>query len=519
MSDTTLEKPKAEGLPQLSPISINKRIDVMDILRGLALVGILLMNIEWFGRSMSTLGSFDPDLTGLDHTAGWLVRCFIEGKFYKIFALLFGMGFAVMLIRAREVGRPFGAWFIRRMGVLYVIGLCHMFFLWGGDILHDYAFAGLLLLGWIFLLKRERFKKYDNPRSFLKIGLIWLAVPTLLSVIAGFGFGLSIDRLSLTDMWQQEQHIASLVEEKMVQAESSENSIIIEEANIEVRQISEPMPEEKVALDELAPVESKEKPSESVTPLKPEVKTEEEIEQELITQKVDDIVAGKQEFAEDEAEEISAFTNDSFWQATEYRIGFAGFMLMLSPMFALTMYLPIFLIGYWFISSGVLKNHQQHQALFKPMAWIGLGLGLPFTIGGLLITQHPASDNVMLLLATGNTLFFIGQYVTAAGYLGLVVSLLSSTKWTKRLNRFAPLGRMALTNYIMHSVILTSIFYGYAGGMYGQISRAPQVLIVFAIIVVQLLFSTWWLKRYQFGPLEWLWRSLTYKQLQPMRIA
>jgi len=491
--------------PQLAPITTNNRIDAMDILRGLALVGILLMNIEWFGRSMSTLGSFDHDLTGIDHAAGWLVRCFIEGKFYKVFALLFGMGFAVMLIRAKEVGRPFGAWFVRRMVVLYVIGLFHMFFLWGGDILHDYAFAGLMLLGWIFLLKRPRFQKYDNSRSFLKIGLIWLTVPTLLSVIAGFGFGVAVDRQSLTEIWQQEQHIAILVDERMTEIEASENSDATLPAETESIRTSS---EEVTDLS-----------TEQITETADEVKTEEQLEEELIAQKVSEIVEGKQEFAKDEKEEITAFTEGSFWQATQYRIGFAGFMLMLSPVFALTMYLPIFLIGYWFISSGVLRNHQQHQALFKPMAWIGLGLGLPFTIGGLLITQHPAAENVMMLLATGNTLFFIGQYVTAAGYLGLVISLLGSGKWAQRLNVFAPLGRMALTNYITHSVILTSIFYGYAGGLFGQIGRAPQMLIVFVIIIGQLLLSTWWLKRYQFGPLEWLWRSLTYKQLQPMRIT
>ncbi len=78
---------------------------------------------------------------------------------------------------------------------------------------------------------------------------------------------------------------------------------------------------------------------------------------------------------------------------------------------------------------------------------------------------------------------------------------------------------MALTNYISHSIILTSIFYGYAGGMFGQIGRAPQVLIVAVIIIFQLRLSSWWLKRYQFGPLEWLWRSLTYKKIQPMRIV
>jgi uncharacterized protein len=79
----------------------------------LALIGILLMNIEWFGRSILELGTFDESLTGFDHAVGWLIRCFVEGKFYKLFALLFGMGFAVMLLRARESGKPFGAWFTR----------------------------------------------------------------------------------------------------------------------------------------------------------------------------------------------------------------------------------------------------------------------------------------------------------------------------------------------------------------------------------------------------------------------
>ena len=96
--------------------------------------------------------------------------------------------------------------------------------------------------------------------------------------------------------------------------------------------------------------------------------------------------------------------------------------------------------------------------------------------------------------------------------------LLTHEKWQKRLAVFAPMGRMALTNYIMHSIVLTSIFYGYAGGYFGEISRAPQMLLVLAIIIFQLLFSRWWLSSYAFGPLEWLWRCLSYKKLQPMRI-
>ena len=81
------------------------------------------------------------------------------------------------------------------------------------------------------------------------------------------------------------------------------------------------------------------------------------------------------------------------------------------------------------------------------------------------------------------------------------------------------MGRMALTNYIMHSLILTSIFYGYAGGFYGEISRALHMLIVLAIVLIQIQVSRWWLTHYQFGPLEWLWRSITYKKWQSFRVV
>jgi uncharacterized protein len=474
----------------IEPIAESERIDAMDILRGLAIVGILLMNIEWFSRSMVTLSTFDASLTGLDHATGWLIRCFVEGKFYKLFALLFGMGFAVMLIRAREAGRPFGAWFSRRMAVLFVIGVLHMVFLWGGDILHDYAFAGFLLLGWIVLLKRKRFQKYDNPRSFLKLALIWLAIPIMLSVIAGIGFGVSIDSTRIEERWQKEITIADL-------------------AKTEWDAMSD---EEKVS-----PPEDKE------TDPKPENTDEEAVEPELsdeekIAKSVTQMIERKQELSKKEKKEIEAFTNGSYWEATKFRAGFAGFMLLVTVPVSLTVLIPIFLLGYWLISSGILKNHRENAHIFKPMAWIGMSFGLVFTVGALLLLQHPAAKIAGLFQGVGQILFLAGQYAMAAGYLGLTMRLLSSDSWSRRLSKFAPMGRLALTNYIMQSVILTTVFYGYAGGMYGQISRAPQMLMVVAIILFQLYFSTWWLKRYRFGPLEWLWRSLTYKQRQPMRI-
>ena len=492
---------------KLAPITISERIDAMDILRGLALVGILLMNIEWFNRAIAGLGTQDTSLTGLDHAVGWLIRCFVEGKFYTLFSLLFGMGFAVMLLRAKAADRPFGAWFLRRMLILIVFGILHMVFLWGGDILHSYGFAGLLLLGWVTLLKKERFKKYDNPQSFFKSSVIWLSIPIFFTVMSGIGFGVLQDTDELTAQWQEEILVTERV--KSIQLESETDRL---GTGSDISEIT--MLEDDSTTDKLVP------PSDQIATdsAQENVELYELSVEALIEQQAQAIVAQQQEMAADKAEETAAFTQDNYWQATEFRFDFSLFMLMFTVPFAFTMLLPIFILGYWLISSGIMKNYQQHSSAFKITAWVGISTGTVMEVAGLLVAQHPVANQVVLLQAVGETLFFIGQYVMTVGYFGLIMCLLTHDKWHKRLSVFSPMGRMALTNYISHSVILTSIFYGYAGGYFGGISRAPQMLIVFAIIAFQLVFSRWWLNNFAFGPLEWLWRCLSYKKLQPMRL-
>ena len=180
----------------LTPIAPNQRISALDILRGFALIGILLMNIEWFNRPILSSGTFVVELSGVDHAVGWLIQCFVEGKFYKLFALLFGMGFAVMMTQAIHKDKPFAAWFTRRMCVLFVFGLLHMFFVWQGDILHAFAFTGLLMLGFIHLLRTSYLQKYNNPKSILTLALWWLSIPILLASLVGVGFGVFVDHQS-----------------------------------------------------------------------------------------------------------------------------------------------------------------------------------------------------------------------------------------------------------------------------------------------------------------------------------
>jgi uncharacterized protein len=463
--------------PKLKPLDKHKRVDALDILRGLALVGILLMNIEWFNRAIISLGSHDTTLTGIDHAIGWLIRCFVEGKFYKLFALIFGMGFAVMLLRAKDAGRPFGAWFVRRMLVLLLIGIAHMIFLWGGDILHQYAIAGLILLAWV------TYKKTEDPKAYLKLALMWLMIPLFLVSFLGSILGMVFNESKYQEIWQNELDIYTAVEQQLL----INTDVILEKNDA---------------------IDSEESSAEEA------ILTDEELREITIAETIEQ----RKALQADIAEEDSAFMQNSYWQATEYRLGFLGFMLMFTPIMSLVVLIPIFILGFWLVVTEKITKHQEHHKFFSLLAKVGLCVGIPLNVASILIIQHPATAISVVLQGVGQTLFYIGQYLLSAGYLGLVVCALNKQIWKKFFAAFSPMGQMALTNYLMHSVILTSIFYGYAGGQYGEISRAPQMLIVIAIIVTQIILSKWWLNRYRFGPMEWLWRSLTYKQMQPMKL-
>lgn len=516
MTTPKVPEPTSGGItPQQNfmPIAGVERIDALDILRGLALVGILMMNIEWFNRAIASLGTQDTSLTGLDHGVAWLIRCFVEGKFYTLFSLLFGMGFAIMIDRAEKAGRPFGAWFLRRMIVLIIFGILHMVFLWGGDILHSYGLAGLMLLAWVTLLKKPRFQIYNNPQSFFKLALTWLAIPLVVSVVSGIGFGLTHDNETLLAQWHEEVKVTervaaiNLANEKLSQKTAVINQELITDESLK-NTIPEPTTDMPNNLMGIATDDLDEEDLEASIA---------QYTDAIIDMKAQAIVEQAQVMHDDEAAEIDAFTQDSYWQATAFRADFAWYMMLFSIPFAFFILMPLFILGYWLVKSKIIQNYQQHTRAFYITAWLGIGLGLAVETSGLLVSQHPVVNQVVLLQALGEGLFYFGQLVMSVGYFGLVMYLLADNTWQKRLGLFAPMGRMALTNYISHSVILTSIFYGYAGGYFGEISRAPQMLIVLGIIILQVRFSRWWLQHYAFGPLEWLWRCLSYKKIYPLK--
>jgi uncharacterized protein len=472
---------------QFCPISAARRIDALDMLRGFALIGVLLMNIEWFSRPFNELGQFDISLTGWDHVLGWLIRCLVEGKFYKLFSLLFGMGFAVMLTRANAAGRPFDLWFSRRMVALFVMGVVHSVFFWVGDILHTYAISGMLLLAWLHLLQKPDFQRFADPGVTLKIALGWMFLPLLLTLIFGIGFGGAMDHPSMMASWQHTQQVNARVDE--LRAKDLQGSGTSQEASPE--SVKRPLEANQPQISDQV--------SEQVDP---------------IEEQATEVFTGQQEERADSAKEIAALHKGSYWQATAYRAQASLYGVMISLPMSLMRFLPIFMLGYWLIISGVMTEYRKHQALFRALAWGGTPAGLFMTVGALLILQHPATARIDVIATSAEGLFFAGQYFMAAGYLGIFMVLLCTAKWPQRLGVLAPLGKMALTNYIMHSVILSSVFYGYGGGYYGEISRSSQVALAVLIIAMQILLSRWWLNHFYFGPLEWLWRSFTYSKWQ-----
>jgi uncharacterized protein len=150
------------------------------------------------------------------------------------------------------------------------------------------------------------------------------------------------------------------------------------------------------------------------------------------------------------------------------------------------------------------------------MTLLGYGLGLPLAVLSAVLLETQRFDPLFVARYGGIPNYF-GSILVAIGHIGAVLLVVKSGALRTIVGRFAAAGRMALSNYLGQSLVMTSLFYGYGLGLYGDIPRIGQQALVVILIALQLLVSNWWLKYFHFGPAEWLWRSLTYGQRQPMR--
>jgi uncharacterized protein len=175
------------------------------------------------------------------------------------------------------------------------------------------------------------------------------------------------------------------------------------------------------------------------------------------------------------------------------------------------------LLGMGLMKLGVFSAARSRR-FYAIMAVLGYGIGLPlmvFDASRLIANQF----SIQYVFFNGGLFYnLFGSIVVALGHVGLMMLIVQSgaIQWLTR--RLAAVGRMALSNYLTHSIVCTTLFYGYGFGLFGTINRTGLFGIVLAIWAFQLIVSPIWLKHFRFGPAEWLWRSLTYWRFQPMRV-
>ena len=563
----------APGPAQFAPLAAGERIVALDVVRGFALLGIFLMNIEWFNRPIAAFNEGIPrGLTGLDWFASWFIAYFVQGKFWTIFSLLFGMGFAVMLVRAERAGREFTRVYLRRILALAVFGAVHFIYVWEGDILFSYAMGALALLivlygrawpiviacvalmGLGFIPDADAFFRiagglaatgllalYLRGRKQLAWRGISLPVFSFLLMFAGVlvsiaavVFWLWADgpiepRVPLTVFgpllfvtgWLSWKYHEPAERRSLRMAVSIYVFGAVAMTAMSLVQHFTPDPLSVLDASAKTPAVTVAKTtggtvakasSSAAVAAEAAKKTREDRAAEMKTER-DKRLA---EQATRKAEELKTFTTGSYLDTVEFRARLflekaandGGFAVVLVSMF---------LLGVWFVRSGVMEEPENHLPLFRTLALyglpVGIGLGL---VSGLIAVSHTPGDRYDGWGITRG-LLMLGNLPACLGYVGLVVTMLySRTAWS-RVRVLAPLGRMALTNYLMQSLICMVVFDGFGLGHWGM-PRAQQVVFVVAVYIAQIAFSHWWLARFRYGPMEWLWRGFTYRQVPPMRV-
>ena len=404
--------------PKAMPVAPKERIIALDFLRGFALLGILLMNIQSF--AMPFAAYFNPtafgDLTGLNSMVWSFSHVMADSKFMAIFSMLYGAGIILITSKLEEKGQSSAGLHYKRTFWLLVIGLAHAYLLWYGDILVTYALTAMV----VFFFRKL------SPRWLIVLGVVVLSVGTLLEVGTAVGLPTFPDEVRADFMqdWQ---------------------------------------PSDEIMAEEIAIYQGG-----------------------WLAQMADRVPASIEM-------QTVAFLFYGLWRA-------GGLMLIGMALFKL----------------GVLTADRSN-AFYLVMLGFGFAIGFTLIVTGL--NNHFANGWTLdYSRFIGSQFNYWGSVGVSLGYIALIMLIAKSGRFERVIQPFAAVGRMALSNYLLQSLIATFIFYGHGLGLFGQVDRVGQLLIVVAIWAVQLALSPIWLRYYRFGPAEWLWRSLTYAKLQPLRV-
>ncbi|RKH43034.1 DUF418 domain-containing protein [Corallococcus sp. AB050B] len=222
------------------------------------------------------------------------------------------------------------------------------------------------------------------------------------------------------------------------------------------------------------------------------------------------------------ADLLAALSSDSVWTAQAGNARYVWETWFSTPrvLIWLALILGRFLLGLLAGRHRLLQDVERHRPLLRRMLGWGLGVGVLLNAGGLLAFQlraqglEPTNHAGLFLLMAFQDL---GYVLLGAAYLAGFALLFQRERWRRAMTVLAPVGRMALTNYLMQTVLSLCLYNGWGLGLIGRVPPSHGVAIALGLFAVQVLLSHAWLKHFRFGPAEWLWRSLTYGRLQPLR--
>jgi uncharacterized protein len=401
---------------QTGPVTQADRIVSLDVLRGVAVLGILVMNIQSF--SMPGAAYMNPsaygNLQGADYWVWYISHLLTDQKFWTIFSMLFGAGIVLMTSRADAAGRGSAGVHYRRMGWLLLIALLHAHLLWYGDILYFYAMCGL-------------------------VAYLFRKLPAWLLVVLGVAAISVTCGLNLFFGW-------ALVEGHI--------------------------PVEQATTWWLPPDEMMDS-------------------------------------------ELAAYRGGWLDQLPQRMVTAIFFETFLLVMFIGWRTGGIILIGMALYKMGVFSAARS-KGFYTALVAVGALVGIPVIMYGAHRNLEAGWD-VMYSFYFGALYNFWASILVALGWVGLVMLACKSHVLGLAKRVLAAVGQMALTNYLMQTIICTTIFYGHGFGRFGYFERTDQILLVLAVWIVQLIWSPIWMHYFRFGPFEWLWRSLTYLKPQPMR--
>lgn len=398
-----------------SPIEQQQRIVAIDVLRGFALLGILILNIQSFALPSAAFmnPSVFGDFSGVNYGVWWASHVLGDQKFMTIFSMLFGAGIVMMTQRSEKTSGGSASIHYRRMGWLILFGLLHAHLLWYGDILYSYGMCGLLV--WLA-------RKWPAP-VLLSLGMLLITIGFSINLLTGWSMNYWPQEL-LAEFQQEWQPTA-----EMLQAE------------------------------------------------------------------------------------IDAYRGSWMEQAPHRSSAALGFQTLI-----------FFVWTFWRVTGLMLIGMALYRWSYFSASWPRasyLALALTCLIIGISLSAYGVHWNesrnwsVKASFFIGSQWNYWGSFFSAVG-LASGVLFLCNTSLMRYLGPLAAVGRMALTNYLMQTLLCTTLFYGFGLGLFASLDRMQLLGVVLVVWSIQMVVSPIWLARYRFGPMEWIWRSLTYWKAQPM---